>query len=101
LTAPILSGNALPKSDPTDGQGVYTSFDDFVRRDYAARGFGDVGTPGNSYSQTVENNIDSTSVTGSFTFGTKQIDAFDANQQIITDKAAIQLAAVLKLTITR
>lgn len=101
LTAPILSGNALPKSSPTDGQGNYTSFDDFIRRDYAARGINDVGTPGNTYSQTVQNNIDATSTSGNFTFGTKQIDAFDANQQIITDKAAIQLAADLKLTITR
>ncbi len=101
LNAPLLSGNALPKSDPTDAMGVYTSFENYIRRTYTARGFMDVETPGNAYAQTAINKITGGSLSGTYTFSSSLITALDNSQQIIGDKAAVALAHILRLDISR
>ena len=52
-------------------------------------GFADAETPANPYANNVQNIIDDTSTVQPATFSTAQVAAFNANQQIITDPAAI------------
>ena len=98
--------SVLPKtatSGPTStvSGGAYTSFENFVRRTYTARGFADVETTGNPYTRVVTNLITGrTDDSDSFKFTDNRVDFFDKSQQIITDKAAVKLAAVLKLKVS-
>jgi hypothetical protein len=102
LTAPINSGNALPKSSPAaGGSAAFTSFDNYEQRTYAARNFADAETPGNAYARTVQNNITGRTDTQNFTFSNARITIFDNSQQIISDKNAVALAHVLRLGITK
>jgi hypothetical protein len=101
--APINgTGGVLPGSKtPTDGGGIYTSFENYVRRIYVARNFGDTDTTGNSYARTVQNNITLRSDSSNFTFSDSRITFYDNSQQIISDKSAVKLANILRLGITK
>ena len=100
--APILGGDALPKSDPNiGGTSVFSSFDNYVTRVYTARNFADTDTNGNAYARTVQNAITARTDTANFTFSDARITFYDNSQQIISDKAAVKLANILKLTITK
>ena len=101
-TAPINSGNALPKSSPTaGGTSAFLSFEDYTERTYAARNFSNATTTANPYALQVLNNITLGSATTLATFSQSAIDQMDANQQIISDKNAVALAHVLRLGITK
>jgi len=100
--APILSGNAMPKSSPNiQGTSAFTSFEDYVTRQYEARSFANTDTPGNPYALDVSNKITSRSDTQVSTFSQARIDLFDSSQQIISDRGAVKLANDLKLGITK
>jgi hypothetical protein len=101
-TAPILGGNAMPKSNPTAGGSTpFLSFEDYTTRTYTARNFSNTTTPGNAYSAQLLGNITGGAVTTLATFSQTVINQLDANQQIITDKGAVALAHVLRLGISK
>ena len=98
--APILGGNALPRSNPTaGGSSPFTSFDNFVNRQYAARGFGTGDTPGNPYALAISNNITGRTDSSVFNFSESRITFFDNSQLIISDKGAMRLAASIKVKV--
>jgi hypothetical protein len=99
LNGPVLGGNVFPGSIAPNSGGAYKSFDDYIQRTYAARNFADVDTVANGYALTVSNNITQRGDTASFNFSDSRITFFDNSQQIITDKSAVALAAVLKLQV--
>lgn len=98
--APILGGNVFPNGDAVTG-GDYTSFENYVRRIYAARNFDNSNTTGNPLALQVKNNIRQTNETAAVVFSTTPIDQFDNSQQIITDRLAVQLAAAMKLQVSK
>ncbi len=77
--------------------GAYASFEDFIRRTYTTRGFGAFDSKGNPTLNAMVKNI--TLLKKASTFNATLITDLDANQQIITDKSALTLAGILKLTI--
>lgn len=96
----IGSQNIFPGGDSVAG-GDYTSFEDYIRRTYAARGFADTDTTGNAYSRTVQNNITARTDTAAFNFSDSRITFYDNSQQIISDKNAVKLAAILDLQVAK
>jgi len=93
-TTGVFPGSATP----SDGMGVFKSFDDYIRRQYLARGFSDISSVGNAAMSS-----DFKLITGSSpaanTFDTTLISVSDSKQVVITDKGAIELARVLKMTV--
>ena len=77
--------------------GVFTSFEDYIRRLYGAVGIGDFNTTGNVSWTSDFRKI--TASGGSQTFTKFAIDALDKTQAIITDKLSITLAGILRLTL--
>jgi hypothetical protein len=77
--------------------GAYMSFDDYIRRTYTARGFGEFNSNGNPTLDAIVKNA--TLLSKMNTFNSTLISDIDANQQIITDKNSLVLAGILKLTI--
>jgi hypothetical protein len=100
LVGPILSGNVFPGGNSFAG-GDYTSFENYVRRIYAARNFNNTDTDAPDLARQIKNNIRQVNETGAFDFSTTQITQFDNSQQIITDRAAVTLAAALDLQVTK
>jgi hypothetical protein len=97
-TAPIKSGNAMPKSNPTaGGTAPFASFVDYIMRTYTARNFSNTSTPASPYALDLSNKITSRTDTAAFSFSQARIDLFDSGQQIITDRGAVALAHVLRL----
>jgi hypothetical protein len=92
--AGIFSGGATP----SDGHGPYTSYQDFIRRTYLARGFSDFASTSNNVVTSTYRNI-TADTTSTVTFNDTIITLLDAKQQIITDPGAIKLARALKLTV--
>jgi hypothetical protein len=103
LVAPhIGTQNVFPNGDtPADGQGVYTSFENYVRRIYAARNFGGGDTPAPTLARLMANAATGRSDNSNFNFSQNRIELFDNSQQIITDRSAVQLAAILKLQVRK
>jgi hypothetical protein len=101
--APALnsSGNVFvgAKSDPGDYNDTSTvkSFENWIRREYAFRGFATGGTTSNPTSVTILKNIVGNS--GNFTlFGTEVQGFLDNRNQVLTDVVYIKMAEALKLT---
>jgi hypothetical protein len=92
--AGIFSGGATP----SDGHGPYTSYQDFIRRTYLARGFSDFASTSNNVVTSTYRNI-TADTTSTVTFNDTIITLLDAKQQIITDPGAIKIARALKLTV--
>ena len=78
--------------------GAYSSFENYIRRLYQARNFGNFDSVGNDTLAAMFTNI--TGVTKPVSFGNSLISDIDSGQQIITDKAAIALAGMLKLKVS-
>lgn len=103
LNAPILGGQDVFVNgvNPTDGQGAYTSFENYIRRIYAARNLADVDTAANPLARDIQNNINGTNLQTVGTFSNARLSTLDGNQQIITDRNAVTLAAILKLQVRK
>lgn len=86
---------------PADQGGVYVSFEDYVRRTYAARNFGGGDTPAPTLARQMQNAITGRSDGSNFNFSQQRIELFDDSQQVITDRSAVALARILKLQIVR
>jgi len=99
--APLLGGQNVFNGGDAVAGGDYTSYENYVRRIYAARNFSDIETPAPPLALTMQNEICARIDTNSFNFRTTRTDFFDNSQQIITDKAAVQLAAALKLQVQK
>ena len=89
-TAGVFAGTSV-------SGGAYVSFEDYIRRGYDARGFGNFNSNGNATLDAIVKNM--TLLVKTNTFNATLISDIDANQQIITDKSAITLAGILKLTV--
>jgi hypothetical protein len=87
----------FPGADAQTG-GVYTSYENFVRRLYETIGIGNANTVGNPSWTEFFHRITNTTQ-GTPTFANATIDTLDASQQIITDKNAITLAGILRLSV--
>jgi hypothetical protein len=103
LQAPALNspGNVFVggKNDPGNYNDTTTvkSFENWIRREYAFRGFAAGGTSSNPTSVTILKNIVGT--TGNFSlFGTEVEGFLDNRNAILTDVAYIKMAEALKLT---
>ena len=90
-TTGIFAGGA------TISGGPYTSWDNYIRRLYAARGVQDKNTPGNQTLQAYYNNITQTTGTKVSTFNDTLLPTFDAVQRTIDPKSAVALAHALRL----
>jgi len=99
--APLLGGQNVFNGGDAVAGGDYTSYENYVRRIYAARNFSDIETPAPPLALTMQNEICARTDTNLFNFRTTRTDFFDNSQQIITDKAAVQLAAALKLQVQK
>lgn len=84
--------------EKTQTGGAYVSYEDYVRRLYISRGFGTNSSKGNSTLNAMIDNINHTTKSYSQFDATIFADV-DANQQIITDRSALTLAGILKLTV--
>ena len=98
--APIIGGQNVFSGGitPTTG-GEYTSFENYVRRSYAARSFLDNETPANALALQMQNTICARADANNFNFRKSRLDFFDASQQVITDRLAVRMAAALKLQV--
>ena len=83
-----------------DGGGVYTSFNDYVRRLYIARGSPSGNTPGNALLNAYYNAVTGKTASASMQFSDQIITDIDAFQSPEGTKAAIAAAAALKLRIS-
>lgn len=104
LSAPLLGGigSVFHGGTPAgDAGGVYNSFENYVRRIYAARNFGGGDTPAPTLARTMQNAITGRADSVNFNFSQERIELFDNSQQVITDRNAVQLARILKLQIVR
>jgi hypothetical protein len=97
--APLLGGQNVFNGGKAIAGGDYTSFENYVRRSYAARNFADNETPANNLALAMQNQICARTDTNNFNFRPSRLEFFDNSQQVITDKAAVQLAAILKLQV--
>lgn len=101
LDAPLLGGQNVFNGGVTVSDGAYTSFENWIRRTYAARNFGGGDTPASKLARTMQNAITVRNDTSNFNFSQQRITFFDNSQVVISDRAAVQLAAVLKLQVTK
>jgi hypothetical protein len=99
--APLLGGQNVFNGGDAVAGGDYTSFENYVRRIYAARNFADSETPAPPLALTMQNEICARTDTNSFNYRSSRTDFWDNSQQIITDKSAVALAAVLKLQVQK
>jgi hypothetical protein len=91
------SDGVFPGADSQSG-GVFTSFENYLRRTYQNIGISNVDTAGNvswtAFYQAI------TGKTSTPTFDTNALNDLDNSQQIITDKNAITLAGILRLNVS-
>jgi hypothetical protein len=102
LAGPILRSSAgiFPNSvTPSDGMGVYTSFQNFISRGHLARGFSNVESDGNGVLNATYAAMTGDTTTTGLKFNDQLMTLVDAKQQAISDKDAIALAGILKLTV--
>jgi len=94
--APLIGGqNVFPNANVPST--TYTSYQDYVRKIYQARNFGGGNTNAPPVATTYSNLITGRADTGTFTFSTARFDTFDNSQQILSDRASVQLAGALRL----
>ena len=90
----------LPNSiADSDGDGVYTSFDNFVGRQYIKRGAISQNTNGNELLEAYITAITGTTPVGDVNFSDSLITSIDNSQKIVSVKSTISLARHLRLQI--
>lgn len=99
--APLLGAQNVFNGGVAVSGGPYSSFENFIRRTYADRNIGGGDTVAPTLARTIQNVIIAANQTSNFNFSEQQIRLFDQQQIIISDKAAVQLAAILKLQVTK
>lgn len=100
LDGPILNSAAgvLPgQKAPADGHGVYTSFNDFDKRDYIARGSVDTSSVGNALLNLYYTNLTGKTAPSNLKFSNQVITDIDSFQGILGTHAAILMAQALRL----
>ena len=95
---PLLdpAGGIFPGADPQTG-GVFTSFEDYMRRTYQNIGIGNANTPGNVSWTADYQAITNTNIV--HTFAQSALNDLNKKQVVNTDKLAITLAGILRLTV--
>jgi len=91
--------NVYPGSIAPSSGGTYTSYEDFIRRQYVARGAPDQVTTGNNILKIYYNAITGKAAPKSFNFTGSLLTDVDSFQSPIPTKAAIALAGALRLGI--
>ena len=84
---------------PTDGKGAYTSYENFVLRDYQARGALDAVTNGNNMLRAYYTAITLKPSTAGMKFTGSILTDVDAFQLPLSTKGAMTLAGALKLAV--
>jgi len=91
-------GNIFPGAVAQTG-GNFTSYQNYISRQYIARGAPDVVTTGNNILRSYFTNITGQASTATMKFNGALLTAVDAFQSPIPTKGAIQLAGALRLAI--
>ena len=91
--------NVFPGSIPPSSGGSYTSYEDFIRRQYVARGAPDQVTAGNNILRSYYTAITTKTSAKSLAFTGSLLTDIDSFQNPIGTKAAIVLAGALRLGI--
>ncbi len=101
--APILHGPSIfygSDVTPPYGTGPYTSFINYIEREYTARGDTDNSTPGNNVLDAYYTAITGKAASNGMQFSDSLINDIDGFQAIISTTNAITLAGDLKLGIS-
>ena len=100
LNAPMLgaANGVFPgQKAATDGGGVYTSFNDYVRRKYIERGSVDTTAPGNALLESYYTKVTNRAATPGMQFSNTIINDIDSFQAPLGTHGAILIAQALKL----
>jgi hypothetical protein len=101
----VLDGPNLNKSGgvfagqvtPSDGGGVYKSFNDYIKRLYIARGSPSGNSPGNALLNSYYNTVTGKTAAANMQFSDSIITDIDAFQSALGTKAALGIANVFRL----
>ena len=99
-TAPLLTGaNVFPGANGTlIGSTPVNSFENWVRREYIARGFESGTTTGNQTLRATLANITGQKIKSDVRFNSDTFSYFDNSNFVVTDAVAINMGQILKLT---
>jgi hypothetical protein len=105
----VLDGAILGKANgvlpgqkaSSDGGGVYTDFDDFIRRQYIERGAPSQNTPGNALLNAYFTAVTTKTPAANMQFSDTIVNEIDAFQLPLYNRAAIQVAQALRCTLSK
>jgi hypothetical protein len=93
----VFKGQVTPASD---GGGIYTSFDDFIRRGYLERGSPSANSTGNALLNAYYNAVTGKTAPANMQFSDQIITDIDAFQSPVGTHAAIVVAQALRLSLS-
>jgi hypothetical protein len=85
----------------SDGGGVYTDFDDFIRRQYIERGAPSANTPGNALLKDYYQQVTQKTPAANMQFSDSIMNDIDTLQFPLYNRAAILVAQALRCTLSK